>query len=476
MRVARQEPVATESAVQATPKTVEMSVNPQDQFVMPASTTAVAGFFDDVSTNKVQLRGELKPNDQGGFIYPESDARFTTSTAFASVANAVSFTEEVWGRPVKWATGKPKLNVTPDAGEDLNAYYDRGGKGLFFFHKEDPVTHQMVFSGRSGEVTGHEAFHAILDAERPAYLGAWAPDVGAFHESMGDIGALSLALQNPKVLDKVLQESDGDLRKQNCVAALGEELGMAINHVSGKDATGGPWTRNAINSFTWSDPAKLPASAPPGQLSREVHSLSRLWTGATYDILVGITEELRGQGLDARTALQQGGLEILKMQGRLLSPGMAPDGSFKFRDMAKALLQSENELNGGKHSALISKVMQERKILEPSRGFEAEEPLVGSRPVSTELTGDRFGVFAGCRVGTIISGQSLGRAFDGADPAVEELQNHMALLIEAGEILSTVPGQNPQGRDLIKEDGEPYRGVVRWTDGVPSIEPTFIIG
>ncbi|MFN8613592.1 MAG: hypothetical protein U0931_39005 [Vulcanimicrobiota bacterium] len=450
------------------------SNNPQDATVFGAGTTTVAKLGSDLSTDKVVLSAKLEPNAEGHYVYPESDERFTAANAFSAVANAVSATEASWGESIQWATNRPKLGVNPDAGKDLNAYYARARGGLFFFHDTDALTGQTVYSGRSSEVTGHEAFHAILDARRPSYLGAWDPDPGAFHESMGDIGALALSLQNERVIELVAHQTGGDLTRQNCAAALGEELGLAINHKVGHDATGGPWTRNAINTFTWVDPDTLPSHAPPDKLSSEVHSLSRLWTGAMYEVLTGIVKENLAQGQDVKTALRNGGSELLKMQGRLLSPGMAPDGSFRFKDMAQALIKSENELHGGQYSQLIADVMDRRQIL-PKGASLTDQDLSGSHSVSVTLDGDRFGQFQGMEVRHTVSGEPA-RGLTENQKEKDQLSNNLARLIASGDILMTMPGQDPSKLNLFKADGEPYKGVVRWSEGKPVIEPTYIIG
>jgi hypothetical protein len=456
---------------------VEFTINPQDKTVMSASIITLNGVKADVSTDKVALVGGMKPNADGKYVYDESDSKnFTAAIAFSAVAHVVDLTQQTWGEKITWATGREKLTVTPDAGEDFNAYYSRQKGGTFYFHGTDPVTKEVIYSGRSGEVTGHEGGHAILDAKRPNYLGGWAPDPGAFHESFGDCLALAVALQDPRTIELVAQQTGGDLSKQNSAAALGEELGVAINHKVGHDATGGPYTRNAINTFTWQDPNSLPNSAPPDQLSREVHSLSRLWTGAMYDITKTIVAENMAAGQDAKTALENGGKELHKMLGRLLKPGQAPDGSFKFKDMAKALVKSENELNGGKHSDLIKKVMDERKILANTPGFDQDTDVpIGTRELSVELKGSKFGIFEGARVATVLSGEGS-RSFSEETAEREELSNDIARLIDNGDILMTEPNQDPSKLNLIKADGEPYRGVVRWVDMQPVIEPTYIAG
>ena len=436
-------------------------------------TTSVARLNPNVSTDKVSLGGKLEPNQEGHFVYPESDDRFTSAAAFSSVANAVAATEASWGESIQWASRRDKLVVVPDSGKDLNAFYARAQGGLFFFHDIDRLTGETVHSGRSGEVATHEAFHAILDAKRPEYLSSWDTDPGAFHEAMGDIGALALSLQNERVLELVAQQTGGDLRKQNSAAALGEELGLALNHRAGHNATGGPWTRNAINNFTWVDPDTLPGQAPPDQLSSEVHSLSRLWTGAMYEILTGIVQVNLAQGQDAKTALRGGGEELLKMQGRLLQEGMAPQASFRFQEMARALIRSEDELNGGQYSALIAEVMDRRRILPQGVRLLAQD-LSGAHPVKVTLEGAQFGPFEGMEVSHKVSGEARGLLEDEGEKV--QLSKNLARLIANGDILMTLPHQDPSSLRLVKDDGEPYRGVVRWKEGKAMIEPTYVIG
>lgn len=414
-----------------------------------------------VPTHRVSLAAKLEPNPDGTYVYPENDDRFTAAAAYASVANAVAVTEACWGETFQWNTHRDKLAVIPDAGKDLNAYYERVRGGVLFFHDTDKVTGETVYTGRSGEIATHETFHAILDAKRPEYLGSWDPDPNAFHESMGDIGAICMALRDERTLDLVVQQTGGDLSKPNAVAALGEQLGLALNHRAGHNATGGAWTRNAINSFTWIDPDTLPSEAPHTELSSESHSLSRLWTGASYDILTGIVNHNLSNGQDPKTALRNGGEELLKMQGRLLQE--APEASFRFADMARALLKSEDLHNQGQYSALIAEIMDRRQIL-PKQAELFETDLSESRKVTITL---KEGPFAGMQVSHRVSGHSR-------ENDEERLAQTMARLIAKGDILMTMPNQEPTS--LIKPDGEPYRGVVRWQHGQPSIEPSYVIG
>lgn len=452
-------------------KDAEFSFNPQDQLVMEPGTAIIPGVAADGSTAKFTHASPLEPNEEGKYVYPKSDPRFHQANAFAAANRMANLFEEALGSPIKWARAD-RLNVYGDEGQDLNAYYD--GEGLHFFHY--PVEGGMVYSGDGGEVVGHECGHAILDALRPSYMESWSVDPGAFHESFGDVVALLGSLKEPRTLDLVLEQTQGDLSRQNAAAALGEELGVAINKVVGHDVTGGNFTRNAINKFTWQDPNTLPDSGPPDELHSEVHDFSRLWTGAFYDIFTGIVNRNVAEGQDIRIAIGSAADAGLKMYTDLFRPGYAPEGEFTYRDMANALIQSENDHNGGKYTDLITKVMSDRQIRPASGGLiESEGSLLpaGTRRFETTLVGDRFGQFAGARVATTLSGAQAGLVGD--EGQSDRLQNQMARLIQAGEIKMTEPNQVVSQKDLFKADGQPYKGVVRWVDGDMSIERVKIL-
>lgn len=452
---------------------VQFSHNPQDPSVMADSVMLVSGVNNGPSTDRVQLKGTLSPNSNGNFVFErETQPRqWVAANAFSSVASTVSTFEKALGQPIRWAFGGQRLSVTPDAGKDLNAYYSRNDKGLFFFHETDPKTQATVFSGGSGEVAGHEAGHAILDAVRPGYLQAWSPDPAGFHESFGDVLALCMALKNDAVLDKVVQQTRGDLSRPNVAAALGEQLGSAINNTTGKNVTGGNWTRNAINKFTWKDPKSLPESGGPDTLTAQAHNFSRLWTGAFYDVMKGMTDENMRAGMTPKEALRAAADEGLAMYGRVLR-STAPEGDFTYRDMARAFIAAEDR-NGGKNSDLLRQVFTDRRILSPGSLDEESLPQ-GTRTVSTVLEGPQFGRFQGARVENLVSGAVA--SLDGDGEAEAKLQDDLARLIKAGEIKWTEPNQAVATKDLFDDHGHPYKGVVRWSDGQMSIERVTIAG
>jgi len=448
---------------------VEFSYNPQDSFVLPAGSTTLSGVTvgKGVSTEQVRLRGGLA-QDNGKYVYTPEDRRHYAANAFVAVNKALDVFQKAYGSQIQWATGRPQLEVTADAGEQLNAYYSRWEGGLFFFRSQDKETREMVYSAGSGEVVAHEAGHAILDAIRPAYFEAWSPDAGAFHESFGDILALLVTLKDERVLDRVAEQTGGDLSKPNLAAALGEQLGRAINHSAGKNVTGGDYTRNAINDFVWQDPSTLPDHAPSDKLSSEVHSFSRLWTGAFYDVLRGICQEKMLQGLDARTALAQTADEGLAMLARQMKA--SPEGNFTYLDMANALLTSESEGNQGQYSRVIAEAFRRRGILPEGRNLLPSDSLPpGKRELQHLLSGSQFGPLQGAEVHTVLSGESSHGLLDDEEQRTR-LEQDIARLWSNGDILMTEPNQVVTPRDLFKPDGEPYIGVVRWQDGKMKLE------
>lgn len=453
---------------------VEFSYNPQDEFVMAPATIVVNDVGQGPTVEKAKVGGGAPAAVNDKYVYPTSDARYHTANAFSATANTIAIFESYLGEPIPWAFRGPQLEVNGDGGEMLNAYYSRNDGSINFFHHRDKVTGGMIYSGDSGEVVAHETGHAILDGLRPSYLRTWSPDPGGFHESFGDVLAMLISLRDDSVVAKVLEETGGDLTRPNAAAHLGEQLGIAINNETGRNQTGGNYTRTAINNFTWQDPSTLPGSAPHDQLSRQVHSYSRLWTGAFYDVFRGMVADYKAQGQDDAAALKSAADEGLRLYGGLMKT--APHGDHAYRDMAVALLQADSRSNGGKRSELIRNVMTERRILSPSASLDAEIagpiPTGELRELQTTLKGGQFGQFEGAVVRTEVDAH---RSLTEDGQRAAKLEQDVQALIDAGRILYTTPGQQLKPEDYFDKDGTPYMGIVRWESGQMEIERSPIL-
>jgi hypothetical protein len=309
-------------------------------------------------------------------------------------------------------------------------------------------------------VVSHETGHALLDAIRPNYLGSTAREPRAFHESFGDLMALFSSLKDPATLERMLAQTDGDLSKPNLVAELHEELGTGINHQNGYNSSGGNYLRTALNKYAWEDPANLPEWGTPERPGWQPHSFGQIWTGATYDLINGLYQQRLQQEMPARQALESAADEAIRKTARMLKK--APLGDFSFRDMAKALLQSEEEDNAGQDTALLRKVLSQRNLLAPGTLLE------GVHTVMVELEGPSFGLFQGAQVSAQLSREP--KAEDQAHVPRNVLQ-----LAQGGAILWTEPHQQVRTEDLFRPDGSPYQALVTWPDGQMRIEAVTVV-
>src|SRR5262249_13348738 len=156
--------------------------------------------------------------------------------------------------------------------------------------------------------------HAILDALKPQLFDAASTEVAAFHESFGDMSGILCALQLPPERQKVLTETQGHLNVNSRLSRLAEQLGWGIRQLA-LTAVESDCLRNAANRFFYRKPSQLPSQAPASQLSAEVHSFSRVFTGAFLDALAGMLQVL-GAATEANL------LAVSRVMGQLLVDGV----------------------------------------------------------------------------------------------------------------------------------------------------------
>ena len=210
----------------------------------------------------------------------------TKEFRYWSAASALSRASQFWSKlfpSLNWQGNRNKLPIGLDQGEDLNAYYDRAG--LNFFHgTAGGVT---VYSCESPDVVCHEHGHAVLDALKPQLWDAASIEVGAFHESFGDMSSILCALQIDTLRKDLLTETGGAIYKSSRLSRMAEQLGWAIRQDYPR-AVDPDCLRNAVNSFFYRDPNTIPSSAPASSLSSEPHSFSRVFTAAFFEGLAGM--------------------------------------------------------------------------------------------------------------------------------------------------------------------------------------------
>ena len=132
----------------------------------------------------------------------EQDRAFHARNAYAIVMYVLARFERALGRRVGWSFPGHQLILAPHAFVDLNAFYSKEDRGIYFGYY--PQKDKHVFTCLSHEVVAHETTHALVDGLRPRYLYPSSPDQAAFHEGFADIVALLSVLSIDSVVSKAL--------------------------------------------------------------------------------------------------------------------------------------------------------------------------------------------------------------------------------------------------------------------------------
>jgi hypothetical protein len=330
-----------------------------------------------INANPLLQTHILDPQPPSG-LFPPGTPNFRFWMVTEALARGINFWTPLLPAGTRWSTVNP-MHVTLDAGEDLNAFYSRDDNGLFFFHQA--VKNRTFFSADSPDVVCHEMGHAILDALKPQLFDAASTQVGAFHESFGDMSAILCALQLQSERQKVLTETQGRLNVTSRLSRLAEQLGWAIRQLS-PTAVDSDCLRNAANRFFFRPPAQLPPRAPANQLSSEVHSFSRIFTGAFLDALAGIVQIL-GAPNDANL------LAASRVLGQLLIDGVHTSSvtSAYYSQVAAAMIQADQARNQGRYRAALNNAFQRHGILSTAANAALASAPLPQRQVASAGVG-----------------------------------------------------------------------------------------
>ena len=295
----------------------------------------------------------------GGYAYnsPQGQAASCHVTIHNSAKYLISLIDT--GKKFnKWAAVST-LSVSPRAGRDLNAFYDR--RSLKFFFDVNPKTKKMVYTAESTDIVAHEFGHAFLDILRPDLWSAQSYEAWAFHESFGDIVAICNIMLYDAVLNRALTQTKNDLTKSNIISRLAEEMGKALSDLTG-DRSYLLSLRDAVNNFEYTNPTLLPEDAPNSQLSSECHSFSRVWTGAWYEIMVGIFM----QNLSTMPSLQALKSARDTAARYVLYGCQFADTILFYNSCANQMMHYDLTKNGGKYQSVLKSVFLKRKIISES--------------------------------------------------------------------------------------------------------------
>ena len=245
---------------------------------------------------------------------------------WAVVQRALSYFEsaDALGRPIPWGFDGNRLLVVPHAGYGENAYYDRTSKSLqfYYFDREGRRTYTCL----SADIIHHELAHAVLDGARPLLIESSSVETAAFHEFVGDLTAILLALRNTSFRMRLAERTAGDLSAAENISSIAEEFGARV-----KDR---PYLRSGRNAKTMAEVKG----------SRNAHLVSEVMTGAMFDVILALSRHYVEQR--NRTPAQAFWDTIQRMQRTALQPlDLLPPTDVTFRDYALAVLRVEELAN-----------------------------------------------------------------------------------------------------------------------------------
>lgn len=341
-------------------------VYPQDPFVGEPEVRrmSVNDVRDGLINGRVRIddsRGEAaKPDENGNYMYLPGSIEFDQVNAFYYTTFTLRMYERYARRSIPWSFPAPRISINPHVGNRANAFYDEHEQMLGF--------HTFTHNGKehstaqSADIVSHEAAHAILDGLRDLYNESFGLGTRAFHESFGDITTVLVALHDDSLIRRLLKWTNGNLRMTTFVSEVAERLVDLVQDGDDYLTEHTLYLRNAFNQFIQIEFDDLPfATADPLELCRQEHNYSRLFSGAFYDVLVGIYEMLKDAGEADYVAIYKARDTIGRIVMTAIEAG--PVGELTFADMARSFLSADDILFDGKHIEVIKHVFAERGIL-----------------------------------------------------------------------------------------------------------------
>jgi hypothetical protein len=271
---------------------------------------------------------------------------FIQLNTFAAVWKTINMfeKEEVLGRSINWAFPAQQLLMVPRAGEMANAFYDRDSHSIQFFffpHPED--SRKTIYTSLSRDIIAHETGHAILDGIVPHLYDATTPQSLAIHESIADLTALLMSFTSNKLPEFVLNKYKYSIDKPNEFSAIANQFGNAFEN------DGRP-LRNLKNTRTLDpDNKTLDRFGQPNRVDRfEPHKLSEVLSGALYEVMAKIYNDLRSGNYAWKKSkksntpfgnLGTAAKQFKRMVFRALD--YLPPGDISFADYGRAIIAAD---------------------------------------------------------------------------------------------------------------------------------------
>lgn len=248
---------------------------------------------DLIINGRIPQPGLLKYEVRGMSLSPKNMNESRSLNCHIVTGNCIEMMQKQVSAPVKKWAATQSLQIVPDAGVDMNAYYDRRSLKFFYYN----FGNKNYYFSDSADIITHELGHAFLDAMRPDFWSVQALEIWSFHEAFSDITAMFHIMNYDVAIEKVLAETKGDLSVSNSISKIAEEVGMLIRAVTRSEAYLADSLRNpATEKYKYVNPSKLPNKSPNNSLAAECHSFGRVFSAAWYAIFVKIYNHFLSSG------------------------------------------------------------------------------------------------------------------------------------------------------------------------------------
>lgn len=323
-------------------------------------------YANDPTTPDLSLKSELPQVGQLKYAVknmtpvPKNASEARALSCHITVGNCLNMLQKQVSSPVKKWSATQLLQVIPEAGTQLNAYYDRGSLKFFSYGFRG----KNYYFADSADIVTHELGHAFLDAMRPDFWSVQSLEIWSFHEAFSDITAMFHLMNYDVAINKVLAETRGNLMVSNTISKLAEEVGSLIRTVTKDSAYLPDALRNpAVEKFFYVNPASLPKEAKNNALAAECHSFGRVFSNAWYNIFARVYSANVSSGqsqVDAFKSARDFCYSTM-IQAVPLSPRVPNYYSAIAKQMV-AVAKSKNLAN----SEIMKKTFLEWKILTPT--------------------------------------------------------------------------------------------------------------
>lgn len=315
-----------------------------------------------VSNEPVPPMGKLRYIVKGMSLSPKNDNEKRALNCYVSIGNCINNIQRYLPNPIHSWSAVNDLVVMPSAGVEMNAYYDRRSLRFFYYNYRG----KNVYFSDSADIITHELGHAILDAMRPDFWSVQSLEVWSFHEAFSDIVAVFNLMTYDKVIEKVLEETGGDLKSSNTASRLAEEIGDLIRKVTDDPN----YLPNALRDpaaevFHYVDPSRLPGETDNNRLAAECHSFGRVFSSAWYAAFARSHARLVSKGMspfDAIKAARDACFSIM-----LKAIPISPRVTNYYAAVAKCMVAVSKEM-GSEYFEAFSEVFHEWGIIK-------DEPL-----------------------------------------------------------------------------------------------------